>query len=53
MIQIVDVVDVTQKINDKIGQIEDRRHKKFTSQERDIAYEMFLSGFLFGNQWAG
>ena len=52
MIQIVESVSVATKINDKIMQIEDRRHTKFTQQERNIAYEMFISGFLFGDQWA-
>ena len=53
MMQIVESVDVTSKINDKIMQIETRNRRKFTGQEKDIAYEMFMSGFLFASQWYG
>lgn len=53
MMQIVESVDTATKINDKIMQIENRRHTKFTPQERKIAYEMFMSGFLFSSQWYG
>lgn len=53
MKQFVESVSVTDKVNDKIAQIETRRRRKFTEQEKQIAAEMFLSGFLFSQQWSG
>lgn len=53
MIQISEYVDVNQKINDKIAKIEQKTRRKFTEREYKIAYEMFLSGFLFSQQWNG
>lgn len=53
MYQVNEFVDVNSKINDKISQIENRNHRLFTTEERIIAKEMFLSGFLFSQQWNG
>lgn len=53
MLQINEFVNVNDKINDKISRIEQRTRRKFTHKERKIAYEMFLSGFLFSSQWYG
>lgn len=53
MMQFVESVDVTQKIEDKIAQVETRRRRKFSDNEKKIAYELFLSGFLFSQQWNG
>jgi hypothetical protein len=46
-------VNLSAKIDDKIAQIEQRNRRLFTPKERKIAYEMFLSGFLFSQQWNG
>ena len=51
MLQVNESVDLSTKINDKIAQIETRNRRKFTPREKDIAYEMFFSGFLFSQQW--
>jgi hypothetical protein len=53
MYQINESVDLNAKIDDKIAQIEQRNRRLFTPKERKIAYEMFLSGFLFSQQWNG
>lgn len=53
MLQVNAFVDVNSKIKDKIAQIENRTHRLFTSKEKRIATEMFLSGFLFSQQWNG
>lgn len=53
MYQINEFVDLNTKIDDKIAQIEQRNHRLFTPKERKIAHEMFLSGFLFSQQWNG
>ena len=53
MLQINEYVNVNDKINDKIAYIEQRNRRKFTPKERKIAYEMFMSGFLFSSQWNG
>lgn len=47
MYQINEFVDLSAKIDDKIAQVEQRHRRLFTPKERKIAYEMFLSGFLF------
>lgn len=53
MLQVNEYVNVSNKIDDKIAQIEQRNRRLFTPKERKIAYEMFLSGFFFGQQWNG
>lgn len=53
MLQISEFVNVNDKINDKIAQIEQRNSKMFTEKEKSIAFEMFMSGFLFASQWYG
>lgn len=53
MYQVNDFVDLSSKINDKISQIENRNKRLFTLKEKAIAKEMFLSGFLFSQQWLG
>lgn len=53
MYQVNEFVDLGLKIDDKIAQIEQRNRRVFTPKERKIAYEMFLSGFLFSQQWNG
>lgn len=53
MYQINEFVDLSAKIDDKIAQVEQRNRRLFTPKERKIAYEMFLSGFLFSQQWNG
>ena len=53
MKQILESFDLTTKISDKIVQIEQRNKRLFTEKEKKIAYEMFLSGFLFSQQWNG
>lgn len=53
MKQILESFDLTTKISDKIAQIEQRNKRLFTEKEKKIAYEMFLSGFLFSQQWNG
>lgn len=53
MLQVNEYVNVSDKIDDKIAQIEQRNRRLFTPKERKIAYEMFLSGFFFGQQWNG
>ena len=53
MLQISEFVNVNDKINDKIAQIEQRNRRMFTEKEKSIAFEMFMSGFLFASQWYG
>lgn len=53
MLQVNESVNVNDKIEDKIAQIEQRNRRLFTPKERKIAYEMFMSGFLFSQQWNG
>lgn len=53
MYQVNEFVDLNSKVNDKIAQIEQRNRKLFTEREKKIAFEMFLSGFLFSQQWNG
>lgn len=53
MYQFNEFVDVNAKIDSKIASIEQRRRRKFTDKEREIAIEMFLSGFFFSQQWNG
>lgn len=53
MLQVNEYVNVSDKIDDKITQIEQRNRRLFTPKERKIAYEMFLSGFFFSQQWNG
>lgn len=53
MYQVNEFVDLNSKVNDKIAQIEQRNRRLFTPKERKIAYEMFLSGFFFSQQWNG
>lgn len=53
MLQVNAFVNVNSKIKDKIAQIENRTHRLFTPKEKRIATEMFLSGFLFSQQWNG
>ena len=53
MLQVNEFVNVGDKIDDKIAQIEQRNRRLFTPKERQIAYEMFLSGFFFSQQWEG
>lgn len=53
MKQVLESFDLTTKISDKIAQIEQRNKRFFTEKEKKIAYEMFLSGFLFSQQWNG
>ena len=53
MIQTTDFVNVSQKIEDKIGMLEMKNRKKMTDRERAIAEEMFLSGMMFGIQYNG
>ena len=53
MLQVNEYVNVSDKIDDKIAQIEQKNRRLFTPKERKIAYEMFLSGFFFGQQWNG
>nr|CAI9751386.1 hypothetical protein DGKKSRWO_DGKKSRWO_CDS_0095 [uncultured phage]CAI9752272.1 hypothetical protein CVNMHQAP_CVNMHQAP_CDS_0095 [uncultured phage] len=53
MLQLNEYVNVNDKIEDKINQIEQRRRIKLTEKERKIAFEMFMSGFLFSQQWNG
>lgn len=53
MTQISEYVNVDQKIQDVIADIEQKTNKKFTKREVSIAYRMFLSGFLFSQQWNG
>lgn len=51
MLQTTEYVDVNQKIEDKIAQMEIRRHFKFTTKQKTWLTEMFLSGMLFGIQY--
>lgn len=51
MYQVNEFVDLNSKVNDKIAQIEQRNRRLFTEREKKIAFEMFLSGFLFSQQW--
>ena len=51
MRQVNEYVDVETKISDKIAQVEQNRRRKFTDEEKAVAHEMFMSGFLFGVQW--
>ena len=53
MLQLNESIDLTDKMKDKIAQMEIRNRRKFTPREKDIAYEMFFSGFLFSQQWNG
>lgn len=53
MLQVNSFVDLNSKIEDKISQIENRNRRLFTEKEKKIATEMFLSGFLFSQQWNG
>lgn len=53
MKQIIESFDLSTKISDKIAQIEQRNRRFFTNKEKEIAFEMFLSGFLFSQQWNG
>ena len=53
MLQINESVNINDKINDKIAYIEQKNRRKFTEKEKTIAYEMFMSGFLFAAQWYG
>lgn len=53
MYQVNEFVDLNSKVNDKIAQIEQRNRRLFTEREKKIAFEMFLSGFLFSQQWNG
>lgn len=53
MLQVNEFVNLNDKIEDKIAQIEQKNHRFFTGKERKIAYEMFLSGFFFSQQWNG
>lgn len=53
MYQVNEFVDLNSKVNNKIAQIEQRNRKLFTEREKKIAFEMFLSGFLFSQQWNG
>ena len=53
MYQVNEFVDLNSKVNDKIAQIEQKNHRLFTEREKKIAFEMFLSGFLFSQQWNG
>lgn len=53
MLQVNEFVNLNDKIEDKIAQIEQKNHRFFTEKERKIAYEMFLSGFFFSQQWNG
>ena len=53
MLQVNEFVNLNSKIDDKIAQIEQKNRRLFTGKERKIAYEMFLSGFLFSQQWNG
>lgn len=53
MYQVNEFVDLNSKVNDKIAQIEQRNRRFFTEREKKIAFEMFLSGFLFSQQWNG
>lgn len=53
MYQVNEFVDLNGKVNDKIAQIEQRNRRLFTEREKKIAFEMFLSGFLFSQQWNG
>lgn len=47
MLQVNEFVNLNDKIEDKIAQIEQKNRRFFTEKERRIAYEMFLSGFFF------
>ena len=53
MYQVNEFVDLNSKVNDKIAQIEQKNRRLFTEREKKIAFEMFLSGFLFSQQWNG
>lgn len=53
MYQVNEFVDLNSKVNDKIAQIEQRNRRLFTEREKKIAFEMFLSGFFFSQQWNG
>lgn len=53
MLQVNEFVNLNDKIEDKIAQIEQKNCRFFTEKERKIAYEMFLSGFFFSQQWNG
>lgn len=53
MLQVNEFVNLNDKIEDKIAQIEQKNRRFFTEKERKIAYEMFLSGFFFSQQWNG
>lgn len=53
MLQVNEFVNLNDKIKDKIAQIEQKNRRFFTEKERKIAYEMFLSGFFFSQQWNG
>jgi hypothetical protein len=53
MLQVNEFVNLNDKIEDKIAQIEQKNRRFFTEKERRIAYEMFLSGFFFSQQWNG
>ena len=53
MYQVNEFVDLNSKVNDKIAQIEQRNRRLFTEREKKIAFEIFLSGFLFSQQWNG
>lgn len=49
MLQVNEFVNLNDKIEDKIAQIEQKNRRFFTEKERRIAYEMFLSGFFLAN----
>lgn len=53
MLQVNEFVNLNNKIEDKIAQIEQKNRRFLTEKERKIAYEMFLSGFFFSQQWNG
>lgn len=51
MLQSVEYINVSQKIEDKIAQMETRKRRKFTHTQKENLKEIFLSGMLFGLQY--